>query len=229
VFPPIPINAMNGTQLVKPWPTASGPDRYRRGMYTFTYRASLHPALGLFDAPDAQTTCTRRVRSDSPLQALTLLNDTAYMEFARGLAKRIYQEGGATDETRLEFAFLAALGRKPRPLETERMLRFLSTQRDEYLSDPKAASLLIANEPGGDARAMKEAESAAKPRGGGASSAQGRAEVAEFVARAAVEEEAAKKAEAGRVAVEPKRVPETAAWTAVARVLLNIDDFMTRN
>ena len=109
------------------------------------------------------------------------------------------------------------------------MLRFLSTQRDEYLSDPKAAGLLIANEPGGDARAMKEAEAAAKPPGGGAQSAQGRAEVAQFAAKAVVELEAAKKAAAERVPVESKRVPEIAAWTAVARVLLNIDDFMTRN
>ena len=126
-------------------------------------------------------------------------------------------------------AFLAALGRKPRLAETERMLRFLSTERDEYLSDPKAAGLLIANEPGGDARAMKEAESAAKPPGGGASSPQGRAEVAEFVVKAKVEMEEAKKLEAARVPVEGKLVPEVAAWTSVARVLLNLDDFMTRN
>src|SRR5258705_9701936 len=117
VFPPIPINAMSGTQLVKPWPTAFGSDRYRRGLYTFTYRASLHPALSLFDAPDAAAACTRRVRSDTPLQALTLLNDTAHTEFARGFARRIEKEGGATDRARIEFAFLAALGRRPQPAE----------------------------------------------------------------------------------------------------------------
>jgi hypothetical protein len=229
VFPPIPINAMSGTQLVKPWPTAFGPDRYRRGLYTFTYRASLHPALSLFDAPDAAAACTRRVRSNTPLQALTLLNDTAHTEFARGFARRIDKEGGASDRSRIEFAFLAALGRRPQPAETERMLRFLAVQRDEYASNPKSASVLIANEPGGDARAMLEAEAAAKPRAGGNQSAQGRAAVNEFVTAAKAELEIAKKSEESRVAIEPARVPELAAWTAVARVLLNLDDFMTRN
>ena len=229
VFPPIPINAMNGTQLVKAWPTAFGPDRYRRGLYTFTYRASLHPALSLFDAPDAAAACTRRVRSNTPLQALTLLNDTAHTEFARGFAKRIEKEGGADDRARMEFAFLAALGRRPQPAETERMLRFLAVQRDEFASNPKSASVLIANEPGGDARAMKEAEEAAKPRSGGNQSAQGRAAVEEFIDTAVAELINARKLEQGRVVVAPERVPELAAWTAVARVLLNLDDFMTRN
>ena len=229
VFPPIPVNAMNGTQLVKAWPTAFGPDRYRRGMYTFTYRASLHPALSLFDAPDAAAACTRRVRSNTPLQALTLLNDTAHTEFARGFAKRIEKEGGASDRARIEFAFAAALGRQPKPAETERMLRFLAVQRDEFASNPKSANILIANEQGGDARAMKEAEEAAKPRSGGNQSRQGRAGVEEFIKAADAELERAKKLEATRVPIEPSRVPELAAWTAVARVLLNLDDFMTRN
>jgi hypothetical protein len=225
VFPPLPINAMNGTQLVKPWPTEFGPNRYRRGIYTFSYRASLHPALGVFDTPDGQTTCTRRVRSNSPLQALTLLNDTAYLEFARGFGRRIEGEGGSTDAARIRFAFLAALGREPRADEVERMTRFVSAQRDEALSDPKTAALLIAS----DARAIKEAEEASKPRGGPAQSAQGRAAVREFAAKAEAELAAARKAEAERAPVDPRRAAELAVWTSVARVLLNVDDFMTRN
>src|SRR5258706_16268457 len=104
---------MQGTQGQKAWPTAFGPDRYRRGLYTFRFRSPLHPALGLFDTPDGASACTRRFRSDSPLQALTLLNDTAFVEAARALAKRILQEGGAADRARIEYGFGAALGRTP--------------------------------------------------------------------------------------------------------------------
>ena len=93
VYPPIPSGGMQGTQVQKAWPTAFGPDRYRRGLYTFRFRSPLHPGLGLFDAPDGASACTRRVRSDSPLQALTLLNDTAFVEAARALAERILHEG----------------------------------------------------------------------------------------------------------------------------------------
>src|SRR5262249_40579204 len=80
------------TQVRKPWPTEYGPARFRRGMYTYAYRASLHPALGLFDAPDGATSCTRRVRSNSPLQALTLLNDTAQVEFSIAFADRVQHQ-----------------------------------------------------------------------------------------------------------------------------------------
>ena len=92
VYPPIPEGAMGVTQVKRAWPTATGPDRYRRGIYTFFYRSAPYPGLALFDAPDATTTCTRRTRSDSPLQALTLLNDETYIEFERALAKRILKE-----------------------------------------------------------------------------------------------------------------------------------------
>jgi hypothetical protein len=167
VYPPIPEGTMAITQVKREWPTATGPDRYRRGMYTFFYRSIPHPGLALFDAPDASSTCTRRVRSNSPLQALTLLNDQAYMEMAQALAKRILQESPGADRTRLDYAFLSTLGRTPKPAEADRLLRFLAVQRDEYLSHPDAAAAL-----GGDA--------------------------------------------------------ERAAWTALARVLFNLDDFMTR-
>src|SRR5207237_3475231 len=114
VYPPIPDGALAVTQVKREWPTSTGPDRYRRGLYTFFYRSVPHPGLALFDAPDATATCTRRVRSDSPLQALTLLNDEAYIEFSRALAKRVVKEAPAKDSERLDYAFLLALGRKPK-------------------------------------------------------------------------------------------------------------------
>src|SRR5207248_10579123 len=111
VFPPIPEGAMAVTQVKRPWPTATGPDRYRRGMYTFFYRSIPHPGLALFDAPDATSSCTRRARSNSPLQALTMLNDASYVEFSRAFAKRILKEAGTSDQARLNHAFQLALGR----------------------------------------------------------------------------------------------------------------------
>src|SRR6185369_14053463 len=105
-----------------------------------------HPGMALFDAPDATASCTRRVRSDSPLQALTLLNDEAYVEFSRAMAKRINKEAPAKDAERLDYAFLLALGRKPSTVERDRLQRFLALQRDEYTSDPTSASLLVVKE-----------------------------------------------------------------------------------
>src|SRR5207249_3325232 len=110
VYPPIPEGAMAVTQVKREWPTAKGPDRYRRGMYTFFYRSIPHPGLALFDAPDASATCTRRVRSNSPLQALTLLNDEAFIEFSRALAKRVLKEAPDGDGARLDHAYLLTMG-----------------------------------------------------------------------------------------------------------------------
>jgi len=191
VFPPIPEGAMAVTQVKREWPTSTGPDRYRRGLYTFFYRSVPHPALALFDAPDATATCTRRVRSDSPLQALTLLNDEAYIEFSRALAKRVAKESPAGDAERLKYAFLLTLGRPPNPVERERLQRFLALQRDEYRSDPTSASLLV----------VKEQVFSSNPGGN---------------------------LEAEDGGVDTKSIPELAAWTALCRVLFNLDDFMTR-
>jgi len=143
VYPPIPPNAMSGTQVKRPWPTETGPKRYRRGIYTFFFRASPAPSLSLFDAPDGTAACTRRIRSNSPLQALTLLNDEAFMEFAEGLAKRTVREGGSTDQSRLNYAFVLALGRKPLDQESTRMASFLTQQRKVYAADPNAMKQLL--------------------------------------------------------------------------------------
>jgi len=185
----------------------------------------------LIDAPDATAACTRRVRSDSPLQALTLLNDTAFNELARGLGKRIMAEGGATDRERLEFAVLDALGRKPSPAEIDRLTRLLSLQRDEFQTDPESAKILLGG--AGDARAMREAtETAAKPPAG-TQSPRGRAvaERTQIMAQAELEKgkEAAQRRAAEIAAMDSKTVRELAVWTEVSRVLFNLDDFITRN
>jgi hypothetical protein len=114
VYPPIPEGAMSVGQVKRPWPTSKGADRYRRALYTFFFRSSPHPGLTVFDAPDSFTTCTRRIRSNTPLQALTLLNDAAYFEFAEAMAEVIGKEG-------LEMAFQRCLARKPSDAELARL------------------------------------------------------------------------------------------------------------
>ena len=119
VYPPIPDGVMSLGQVKRVWNTSKGEDRTRRGLYTFTYRVTPPPAFAVFDAPDGLSTCTRRNRSNTPLQALTLLNDPAYFEAAQALARVIEKEGLATAFRRCtsrapeatELAVLSALDR----------------------------------------------------------------------------------------------------------------------
>ena len=145
VFPPQPAGVYQVTQVRREWKTATGEDRYRRGMYTFFQRSAPHPSLIVFDAPDSTVTCTRRVRSSTPLQALTQLNDEAATEFAAALAKRIESESAGDDRTRLGHGYLLALGREPRPDELARLLRFTQTQRDSKRDPWPAVARVLLN------------------------------------------------------------------------------------
>ncbi len=174
VYPPIPEGAMSVTQVKREWPTATGADRYRRGLYTFFWRSAPHPGLIVFDAPDATQSCTRRVRSNTPLQALTLLNDEAFVEFAQGLAARLLREE-SDDGARLRRAFLLAAGRPPSSVEQERLQSFLAAQLDAFQTEPGTAAEL-----------------------------------------------------AGQLGADARDLPRFAAWTQLARVVLNLDDFLTR-
>ena len=130
VFPPQPDGVMALGQSRRDWTAATGADRYRRGLYTWWWRATPHPALAVFDAPDAFTTCTRRLRSNTPLQALTLLNDSAFVELARALAERVQRE--AAPENRLDRAFRLCLTRPPHPPERERLQKLWDEERRDH-------------------------------------------------------------------------------------------------
>ncbi|HEV2292648.1 MAG TPA: PSD1 and planctomycete cytochrome C domain-containing protein [Tepidisphaeraceae bacterium] len=154
VFPPIPDGVMGLGQVNHPWRTSTGPDRYRRGMYTFAFRNSLHPSLATFDAPDGIAACTRRIRSNTPLQALNLLNDVAWMEFSRGLARRALSEQSADDATRLVSAFRAATSRNPAADELAILTTLLARARADFANDPSPVSDLVADQtPGGTSEA----------------------------------------------------------------------------
>ncbi|MEZ5396650.1 MAG: DUF1553 domain-containing protein [Bryobacterales bacterium] len=116
VFPPQPEGASKLGQIQREWVEATDEQRFRRGMYTYFWRASPHPGLMVFDAPDSTNACTRRPRSNTPLQALTFINDKAYYEFAQGMAKRVLHDGGAPtltgSTTPLSFAWRVRQTRK---------------------------------------------------------------------------------------------------------------------
>jgi hypothetical protein len=138
VFPPIPDGVLSLGQRKQTWTVSTGPDRYRRGMYTFAYRATPHPQLSGFDAPDGQSTCTRRIRSNTPLQALTLLNDAAFVEFAQALAAKLVKAGGS-DESRVAEAFRLCTSRKPDAQETAILTKLLVRQRAAFAANASEA------------------------------------------------------------------------------------------
>jgi mono/diheme cytochrome c family protein len=121
-----------------------GKDLYRRTMYTFWKRTSPPPSLATFDAPDRETCTVRRARTNTPLQALVLLNDPTYVEAARKLAERVLHDGAVTDADRVACAFRLAAARPPRPAESAVLLDVLRSDRDRFRADPAAARRLLA-------------------------------------------------------------------------------------
>lgn len=128
VFPPQPEGVFKFTQVPRSWKADTGPDRHRRGLYIHFWRSAPHPALSAFDAPDGINTCTRRNRSNTPLQALTLLNDEGFVELASALSERVAHEVGS-DEGRIERLFRLCLSRMPRAHEKVRLASVLNQVR----------------------------------------------------------------------------------------------------
>ena len=135
IRPPQPSGIYAFTQNKKNWNTTTGPDRYRRGMYIVFFRSAPYPLFGTFDVPDFQTTCTRRLRSNTPLQALNISNDPAFIEFAQGLALRTIRsipgEANKTLEERIKLAFKLALNRDP----NDREFKTLKNYAIEFAKD----------------------------------------------------------------------------------------------
>jgi cytochrome c553 len=137
VYPPQPEGVMTLGQSNRAWVTSNGPERFRRGMYTFFWRATPHPALTVFDATDATVACTRRNRSNTPLQALTLLNDPAFQELAQHLAARVLKESPADNTARLLTLVRVCLARDPQRRELEVLRKLLDTQTKLVLASAK--------------------------------------------------------------------------------------------
>jgi hypothetical protein len=127
---------------MRKWRHDSGDALYRRGMYTFWCRTFLHPTLRAFDAPAREECTARRGDSNTPLQALALLNDPAFVEAARVLAQRVMLEGGETDAERLEWAFERVLSRPPHADEAAVLIELLKGHRKAYAENRDAAAAL---------------------------------------------------------------------------------------
>ena len=112
IIPPVPQNVLDYNYTYPAyWTPAQGPDRYRRTLYAFRKRSMPDPVLSNFDAPNGDCSCVRRTRSNTPLAALTGLNETIFMEAAQALALRILREGGTDDAQRADYAFLLCTAR----------------------------------------------------------------------------------------------------------------------
>ena len=111
------------------WPEATGADKYRRAIYTFRRRSTPYPALQAFDTPNGDFSCVRRMRSNTPLQALTTLNEPMFMECAQALALRTLTDGGKSDDERITYAFRRTLGRAPAADEKAELLGLLKRQQ----------------------------------------------------------------------------------------------------
>jgi mono/diheme cytochrome c family protein len=128
VYPPQPEGVYSFTQIKRDWTESTGADRYRRGLYTTFWRSAGYPSLTVFDAPNAVGACTRRLRSNTPLQALTLLNDQAFFELARALARRTLCEAKPCASDRVQYAFRLCLARAPTRFEQSRVAQLLDQQ-----------------------------------------------------------------------------------------------------
>ena len=183
VFPPAPSFLFQPPTSYGPkvWDEAKGPNRYRRAIYTFRYRSVPYPMLQAFDAPNGDFACVRRTRSNTPLQALTTLNEPIFLECARALALKTIREGGRDDRTRVEYTFRRCLTRHPEPDEKSTLLDLLQREVRRF------------ERPGADPWSLAADDPSHRP------------ELPDGATPA-----------------------ELAAWTAVSRVLLNLDETITK-
>jgi hypothetical protein len=175
VYPPQPEGVYAFTQRQANWRVSQGADRYRRSLYTFFMRSAPHPLFTTFDAPNFSQTCTRRMRSNTPLQSLTLANDPGQFELAQALGARVLSESCGGDRARLERAFRLALARRPDNQELDQLVDYLGRARGALMASPEDAKRI-----------------------------------------------------AGDIELTDARPVDIAAWVLVARVLMNLDEFITR-
>ncbi|MCY2959516.1 MAG: DUF1553 domain-containing protein [Planctomycetota bacterium] len=142
VMPPQPDGVWAPVYSGDNWMTATNADRYRRGLYTFWRRGAHYLTFALFDATSRELSCTRRARTNSPLQALALLGDRAFVECAAGLAQQMVR-GGGDDPARIAHGFRIATLRSPAAGELQLLGQLLARERARYTADPASAQALV--------------------------------------------------------------------------------------
>jgi hypothetical protein len=150
VFPPQPEGIWDIPYSSEKWTPSEAEDRYRRGLYVFIRRSAAYPSFMTFDATSREHAIVRRVRTNTPLQALTTLNDEAYFEAARALAARVLRETPASagteralDAGRAVYAFRLVATRTPDPAELDRIVASYARQLERFRKDPEAAARTI--------------------------------------------------------------------------------------
>ena len=138
------------------WVPSKGEDRYRRGLYTFWKRTTPYPSFMSFDAPSREFCVVRRPQTNTPLQALTTLNDPVYVEAAQALARRMIKDGSAAPESRARRGFRLVLARPPKKEEIERLAALYLQERERFGRDAKAAQAMA----GSAAKGMSADETA---------------------------------------------------------------------
>nr|MCS5584667.1 DUF1553 domain-containing protein [Pseudomonadales bacterium] len=164
------------------WSPSTGEDRFRRGLYTFFQRTSPYPMLMTFDSPDSTQCTTQRSRSNTPMQALTLWNDTVFTECAQHLARRVMQDVPAVDDAdellrqRIDYLFVVCLARHPQRTEFHAVVTYYQQQVSQAEQDEELAKQIVGDQP----RSKSES------------------------------------------------IAEAAGWVALSRVMLNLDEFITK-
>jgi len=143
VFPPQPEGIWDIPYSNDKWVTSEREDRYRRGLYVFIRRSAAYPSFMTFDATSREYCTVRRVRTNTPLQALVTLNDEAFFEAARALAARVLGEAPSSDAARATYAFRLAAARTPAGDEVARILTSYAEQLARFRSDPAAAGRVV--------------------------------------------------------------------------------------
>ncbi|MBM3288741.1 MAG: DUF1553 domain-containing protein, partial [Candidatus Hydrogenedentes bacterium] len=145
VKPPLPDGALSIVYPGEGWKVAEGEDRYRRGMYVYWKRTLPYPAASTFDAPARDVAVVKRNRSNTPLQALTLLNDPVFVEAAQAFAKRTVAYS-ADDAPRIRYAFMLCVSRPPDESEMKSIETFLNEQRAKLAAAPQDAPVALASD-----------------------------------------------------------------------------------
>jgi hypothetical protein len=142
VFPPQPAGVGDLAYGGPGYKESEGADRYRRGLYTYWKRAVPYPGFMTFDAPNPERTCARRIRSNTPLQALTLLNDEIYVEAASSLAKRLLNDQALSDEERVGEAWMRLVGRPVSSAARQQILNYLQDEAVKLSQAPETVKQL---------------------------------------------------------------------------------------
>jgi hypothetical protein len=162
VYPPQPPGlwqaAFNGQRT---WPTSTGEDRYRRGLYTFWRRTIPYPSMTTFDAPSREICSVKRVRTNTPLQAFVTLNDPVYVEAAQALARRIMKEGGTTLEERVRYGLKLCLSRPATEAQVKPLLELFQNEWERFRNDATAAKAMATEPLGPLPQGLDTAEAAA--------------------------------------------------------------------